>query len=29
MKLLLTYAYDVDGNLVNIENAIKGEKNTW
>ena len=28
MKLLLTYAYDVDGNLVNIENAIKGEKYT-
>ena len=28
MKLLLTYAYDIDGNLVNIENAIKGEKYT-
>ena len=28
MKLLLPFAYDIDGNLVNIDDAIKGQKYT-
>ena len=28
MKLLLPYAYDIDGNLVHIDDAIKGVRYT-